>query len=171
MAAVQPHQVARRRAQRRASDQARRFFTGSVERITEQWALQRQAAAGGRGRHGPHDQFKRDAYRLLKAAVDHNRTAIVQEAARRQAVTTGERVPRTNNIFDVGLFAIVVEGAISRPKRSEWAREMLYAYRHAVHSSLMTAFVGWAGTPTAETLKDKRRREPGFERRRPKKDI
>ena len=164
-------QAAQKRAQRRASDQARRNFARGVERIGEQWTLQRTSAAGGRGRHGPHDQFKRDAYRLLRLAVDHNRVAVVHEAARRQAVTSGERVPRTGNIFDVGLFAIVEPGAISRPKRSEWAREMLYAYRHAVHSSLMTAFVRWAGTPSAEMLRDKGRREPGCERRQPKRDI
>lgn len=141
-----------------------RHFVKEATHIVERWYARRRSEPDEKG-DPPNAQFKRDAYRLLRAYIDAGKEGIFVDVAEDDGRPKRLVTQAKSNLFKLGLVAMFAdEGMLSDSDRNVYSKQMLYAYRHDVPPQLLVAFIGFAGSPAKIAAKVAVEfREPGFD--------
>lgn len=140
------------------------LFKKYSQAILDEWEDRRLRETVRRA-ESPNAWFKREAYRLLAAYIELDRTEIFRrtmESDNRPNKLVQEAI---KNPFKMGLLAMFAdESPLSRNNRHVFGNQMLYAWVHRVPAVFLNAFLAVSGGPAliAEKLKA-RSCEPGFE--------
>ena len=147
----------------RRLNSAERHFDAVAEDIVCGW-MQRMRA--GEAVESPHGWFKRNMYRLIKAYVDADMTAVFERMAKRSGRSQVGIAAIRENPFKLALFAMWSDNeSLSRHQQRVFGTQMMYAYLHGVPPEHLLGFIRMAGSPQVIATKLKRgEREPGFVR-------
>lgn len=139
-------------------------FDNVAKSIARAWRRQQQKE-GLSPQESANGVLKREAYRVICHYIEHRQAAYFETVIRERGGALSSVIKLADNPFHYGLTALFGDdGILSRPDKSVFASQMVYAYRHRVPANLLVGFIYQCGSVSELRRKLKSgATEPGFD--------